>query len=564
MSQDVYMSEGFNPEMLSIPQFSYEEGEDGEIIMTVFFCGTASNQFDRENNRVNYGEDGELITGLHQYIEGSEYAHYLNVDGPGSGNLQRNIAWVDQGTPNKILGLAFGLGMEVNVEYALAVIKGKATYTPKEDQGRIEMLKNELRKADYQVYDSNTGKERSMTDEEIQSEIERLLHIKSNMKITEQMLQEKIVEIKRKGKKVGVVNFVGWSRGGVEAFKAANMMWNDDELKHIDVNIFAVDPVTGPFRYDNEHTLLPPNVKNCTCVYATDERLGAFTPIIPEHAEGHTNLHIEVMAGAHGTLVGCSNTLEAAKEVEEFESENAELKDEIQKLQSELENIENQLGVVEKGLSQNPDESTQNLLLKRNEELFIQLANTINEIITKTQGKEKLNQEFIEKGHDELRAPFWLVQDMALRFLRDIGGVLLKDNAPKLSLEQRLDYYDNILKYRAQYRNLRKLYPWLLRGDIDNSRKVQKGINGNISTTLEEEYNNQNLESLDETLYVNQDHKEIKSKILINKLKAENNNKEIKPINSKQKNKSTNKVMKNGKVSKKTKKSEKIRRRAWR
>ncbi|UXE61755.1 MAG: hypothetical protein KA717_02030 [Woronichinia naegeliana WA131] len=69
-----------------------------------------------------------------------------------------------------------------------------------------------------------------------------------------------------------VYNFIGHSRGAVEAIMAAWFIYfyGPDDVKHIPINIFAIDPVPGPGEWWGIFTQLPPNVVNYVGVYAWD------------------------------------------------------------------------------------------------------------------------------------------------------------------------------------------------------------------------------------------------------------------------------------------------------
>ena len=54
-------------------------------VLTIFFCGTGSNKFDTHHE--NFW-NGELISTLAANHCGREFAEWIVVDGPGSGNLQ--------------------------------------------------------------------------------------------------------------------------------------------------------------------------------------------------------------------------------------------------------------------------------------------------------------------------------------------------------------------------------------------------------------------------------------------------------------------------------------------
>lgn len=69
-----------------------------------------------------------------------------------------------------------------------------------------------------------------------------------------------------------IYNFIGHSRGAVEAIMAAWFIYfyGPDDVKHIPINIFAIDPVPGPGEWWGIFTQLPPNVVNYVGVYAWD------------------------------------------------------------------------------------------------------------------------------------------------------------------------------------------------------------------------------------------------------------------------------------------------------
>ena len=69
-----------------------------------------------------------------------------------------------------------------------------------------------------------------------------------------------------------IYNFIGHSRGAVEAIMAAWFIYSygSDDVKHIPINIFAIDPVPGTGEWWGIFTHLPPNVANYVGVYAWD------------------------------------------------------------------------------------------------------------------------------------------------------------------------------------------------------------------------------------------------------------------------------------------------------
>lgn len=71
---------------------------------------------------------------------------------------------------------------------------------------------------------------------------------------------------------VGTYNFIGHSRGGVEAIMAAWFLYayGSPSVRDTPVNIFAIDPVPGMGEWYSTFTQLPPNVAHYVGVYAWD------------------------------------------------------------------------------------------------------------------------------------------------------------------------------------------------------------------------------------------------------------------------------------------------------
>ncbi|WP_157404772.1 fascin domain-containing protein [Microcystis aeruginosa] len=69
-----------------------------------------------------------------------------------------------------------------------------------------------------------------------------------------------------------IYNFIGHSRGAMEAIMAAWFIYfyGPDDVKHIPINIFAIDPVPGTGEWWGIFTQLPPNVVNYVGIYAWD------------------------------------------------------------------------------------------------------------------------------------------------------------------------------------------------------------------------------------------------------------------------------------------------------
>lgn len=106
------------------------------------------------------------------------------------------------------------------------------------------------------------------------------------------------------------VNLVGWSRGAITAIKIANAIeqYNTTKSAHTDVNIFAIDPVNGPFRRgDNTHHSLPNCVKHFVATIMTHSGYPAgFSPMHKSALRFNaynTKVVYQVMPGKHDSPV---------------------------------------------------------------------------------------------------------------------------------------------------------------------------------------------------------------------------------------------------------------------
>lgn len=255
-------------------------------VLTVYFSGTGSHRFDDSNP--NFW-NGELVATLASNDQGKEFAHWVAIDGPGSGNLQADERFVN--TPAYGLsGTLFGKGWEENVEHAIQIIKGTC------DWNRIELSEeeyNHLKDAGVPIQDMEaTG-----------SWFWRRYSY-GKREVTPQSLQEQIIKIFRKdGVLPSQVNLVGWSRGGISCHMLANAMYDDPALAHIPVNIFAIDPVPGVLNLQEQRVVLHENVHEYVGFFARDERSKGFACVVPETAAG-TQMHVYPLPGRHATLVG--------------------------------------------------------------------------------------------------------------------------------------------------------------------------------------------------------------------------------------------------------------------
>lgn len=242
---------------------------------------------------------GEIVSTLATNHQGKEYVDWIQIDGPGSGNLQDHMLWTKPGAHSSATGNALGYGLQVNVRHAMAVIKNKI-----DDSDDTGLYSDDI------IYD------------EFGTEIDRVVApIKSHGKkfgregalsaITPQLLQQQIRSMaeKKRNQPLTQVNLVGWSRGAVTGIAIANAIANDPECSHIRVNIFAVDPVPGAYAetISWQKTEIPACVNEYFGVYARDEVSVGFNPVIPKRKSSKTKLTLLPLPGMHASVAGNSH-----------------------------------------------------------------------------------------------------------------------------------------------------------------------------------------------------------------------------------------------------------------
>lgn len=255
-------------------------------VLTIYFCGTGSHRFDDTNP--NFW-NGELISTLAANELSTQFANWIIIDGPGSGNLQADELFVE----NKAYGLTgtlFGAGWEQNVAHALQVIKGSVSWQrEKLTEEQYEHLKS------LGVPIEDVKQEGSWFSRHYDY---------GDRGVTQQALQENIIKVQRKDGLIPTqVNLVGWSRGGISCHMLANAMADDPQLSHVPVNIFAIDPVPGINNLQPHRLELRSNVKEYVGFFARDERSRGFACVIPS-TEPDTLMRVFPLPGRHATLVG--------------------------------------------------------------------------------------------------------------------------------------------------------------------------------------------------------------------------------------------------------------------
>jgi hypothetical protein len=253
---------------------------------TVYFCGTGATRFGYSDP--DYW-NGELVSTLANHTEDQEFAHWVILDGPGSGNLQADELTV-QSTNHPYAGVAFGKGWETNIDHALNMMKG-----------RFDWQRTELSEAEHDRLVSHGV---PVNEVEISGSFWSRVYDYGDRKVNPQQLQRQLAHIHRQGSLIPTqVNLVGWSRGGISCHMLANAMLVDPELKDVPVNIFAIDPVPGPLNFQDDKVSLGGNVREYVGFYARDERSKTFACVIPT-THPDTRVSIYPMPGRHATLVG--------------------------------------------------------------------------------------------------------------------------------------------------------------------------------------------------------------------------------------------------------------------
>lgn len=245
--------------------------------------------------------EGEIVSTLAKNNTGSEYADWVLIDGPGSGNYQSKMLWTEPGDYSDTRGIATGAGMDENVRHALAILKNKidpSLKTPLEDP-----MMGEIAPAPIERHGRNLGRDQRS----------------SLARITPQALQKEIIRRRRPRRIPDQVNLIGWSRGAVTCIMIANAMAEDDQLRHVKVRIFAVDPVPGGVNQQvySSMTRLPGSVKEYFGVYARDEVSRGFSPVIPK-TNSSTQVTLLPMPGMHASVAGNSFLDKNAREDSPF------------------------------------------------------------------------------------------------------------------------------------------------------------------------------------------------------------------------------------------------------
>ncbi|NQD54944.1 hypothetical protein HP546_06220 [Pseudomonas sp. CM25] len=255
-------------------------------VFTAYFCGTGSHRFDDANP--NFW-NGELVSTLASNDQGREFAHWIAVDGPGSGNLQDDNLFVEPGSYYNWSGQLFGRGWEENVNHVLQLIKGETSWQRRKlSEDEYERLKD----AGVPIPDAASTASWFWRTYDY-----------GVRQPTPQELQERIISMFREPRLPTQVNLVGWSRGGISCHMLANAMANDPALRGIPVNIFAIDPVPGVGNVQSERVTLAANVREYVGFYSRDERSRGFACVIPS-VHGSTRICVYPMPGRHATLVG--------------------------------------------------------------------------------------------------------------------------------------------------------------------------------------------------------------------------------------------------------------------
>jgi len=159
-------------------------------ILTVYFCGTGSNKFDESH--ANYW-NGELISSLAANNKGKEFAEWVILDGPGSGNLQSDELWVKSGEYSQLRAQLLGSGWNENVQHAINIIKG-----------HVDWQREKLTKENYEQL-KKAGV--PIQDVEVTGSFWWRKYDYGDRKVTQQALQQQIIKTFRQGQILPVTFF---------------------------------------------------------------------------------------------------------------------------------------------------------------------------------------------------------------------------------------------------------------------------------------------------------------------------------------------------------------------
>ncbi|MCL9782402.1 hypothetical protein M9194_13290 [Vibrio sp. S4M6] len=248
-------------------------------VFTIFFHGTGSSSTDLHNTASYY--EGELISRLASMADGRLFFDYLEVDGVGSGNQDEWLKPVNNRYRNQKLGMAFGAGIQSNMEYAKGILIAEQNFS-KFGKGHYEVRAKKL-------LHSTSDKEeiRELAADLFRADKSRLAHLQRF----------------RWENPVTTVNLIGWSRGGVSCFEFANYLFSDPKTRNLNVNIFACDPVPGGTNQFKNFKNLNANVRQIVCLFAENEQSTGFRARMPTlHRD--TKSYVSFVPGRHATLVG--------------------------------------------------------------------------------------------------------------------------------------------------------------------------------------------------------------------------------------------------------------------
>lgn len=202
----------------------------------------------------------DIVQVMHNCADGSDYEDYLILDGPAG-----HSEWV----PKDVYDAQY------------------------RSQAHVEVQGNNLRDLHLMAgdfdpdVDTLTPKSRGLLNPSYAKMPFGTLHttvqgkgVGSNVKHALAVIRRKFVKHGNVSKRLRCINLLGWSRGGVTCIKIANRLWQDPQLKHVPVNLFAVDPVPGDSHYKNADSHnIPPNVKNLIVLLAMHEKRDGFHPV---------------------------------------------------------------------------------------------------------------------------------------------------------------------------------------------------------------------------------------------------------------------------------------------
>lgn len=243
---------------------------EDSTVLNIIYMGTACHHCNKDSQCI--------LTALHKVIDTSQQFVHI-IDGPGAKPKKKKKNLVDEqkALENPMLGT-----YDFTCEFDAKENKLKMTKTP-----------------------HHLGTLQTMVKETIHGKIRG----KGYKKVVEEIIQ--VCDALMKSGKIKfplIINMYGYSRGGDTTLRAANILQAEYGLKDVRINIFAIDPVPGPWRKQHmKARIIPPIVDEYHSTLMAHELTPGYEPmdaswLIPLDPV-KTKIYHKVCFGGHGTAM---------------------------------------------------------------------------------------------------------------------------------------------------------------------------------------------------------------------------------------------------------------------